>query len=158
MKNCHICVESGTTLKHKRHQQRFTAPQTLKFDTEDILDPLLKTRIGNQRVVTSTGRHSKLTRAIPIYRTTTIAVMCLLFDAWLVPNGIPSQVLTEHNTQFFGIFFGTLRSYLDAKHISTTVGHTQTKGQGDGYNKTIVNPVSHYPAPINAHKIVLNKP
>lgn len=87
-----------------------------------------------------------MTGVVPTARIKTTVVACMFFDAWVLPHGIPSYLLTGNGTPFISKFFSTLCIHLGTKHMTTTAFHPQTSGQVERYNETIITCLRHYVA------------
>jgi len=95
-------------------------------------------------VIVITDRYSKLTRAIPVASITAPHVASIFVDHWVIPYGIPEQILSDNGKQFVSKFFAALCAFLGAKLTTTTAYHPQCNGQTERYNKTIIARLRHY--------------
>lgn len=146
VRNYQSCVKSGITLMHKRRLQLFPATRPLEIVAVDSIGPPPKMREINQHVTNVTDGYSKLTRAVPTERISTTTMACIFFDAWVIPYGIPSYVHINNGTQFVRKCFGTLCTNLSRNHTTTTAYNSQTSGQVESYNKTILARQCHHVA------------
>lgn len=65
-----------------------------------ILGLLTETKNGDQYVLIMTDRYTKSTGAIPMATTTATKAAMSIFDSWIIPYGIPSDLLTDNEPQF----------------------------------------------------------
>lgn len=113
----------------------------------DILGPLPKTSAGNQFVFAMNDRYSRLTRAVPVSKTTASRAALTIIDNWIMPYGIPNFLLTDSGQQFVRKFFNALCSILGIKQLTTTAVHCK-HSRTERYNKTIVARLHQY---VNEH-------
>lgn len=73
-------------------------------------------------------------------------VACILANAEIVAFVIPSYFLSDNGTQFVRNFFGTMCTNLRTEHMKKTAYHSQTNGQVERCNKTILNRLLDYTA------------
>lgn len=136
----------GTRHAHQKHLRLFPANGPLEFVAMDLLGPLPKTTKGNQNVLVITARYSKLTRAVPLTKTTANHVATAFLENWVISYEIPNYLLTDNGLQFVAKFFAAICLYMGLNQVTTTAYHPQTNGQTERYNKTIVARLRHYVA------------
>ena len=142
---CRTCVQATGVRRKKQHKTRLFPPTgPLQDVAMDLLGPLPKTRLGNQYVLVITDRFSKLTRAIPMAKTTAPFIAAVFLNNWIMPYGIPDTILTDNGSQFIAEFFKTVCHILGVRRKTTTAYHPQTNGQAERYNKTIAKRLRHY--------------
>lgn len=71
--------------KLKRQLQLLPASDPLEFTAIDILGSLPRLADGNQYAIISNDRYSKLTRALPASKTSSVHVANVFIDSWIVP-------------------------------------------------------------------------
>lgn len=64
-----------------------------------------KTKSGNQFIVVTTDRYSKIAKAIPVARSTATADAAKFVDHWISTFVIPSTMLTDNDPKFSAKFF-----------------------------------------------------
>lgn len=136
--NCRPCALSrGTRYKSQRPLKLFAPTGPLDFIAMDLLGPFKKTDHGSIYVLVITDRFSKLTRAIPMKSTTAPQVADAFVEHWVIPYGMPRQLLTDNGPQFIAKFFEAVCLILQVKHVTTTAYHPQANGQAERYNQTL---------------------
>lgn len=104
----------------------------------DILSLLPKTQSGNHCFVIMTDRYSKVTRTVPVSKTTALHAALTFIDNWIIPYGFPDALLTDNGPRFVSKFFNGLCGCFNVKKLTTTAYHAQTNGQTEWFNKKIV--------------------
>lgn len=61
-----------------------------------------------------------------------------------MPNGIPDSILTDNGPQFTAKFFDLFCTKLSAKNLTTNTYHSQTNGQTERFNRTLVTRLRHF--------------
>lgn len=110
----------------------------------DILRPSPMITERKQYTVIITESSSKLTKAIPTPHIITTSVACIILHDWIIPYGIHTYFLTDIDAQFTSTFLAELCTDLGRKQRNTITCRSQTNGQVERYNKTIVTRISHY--------------
>lgn len=80
-----------------------------------------------QFVLVMTYCYNRLTRAVPMTKTTDSSIVSLFLDNWIVPYEIPKHVLTDDRIQSISNFFESLCAFLGSNHLTrriTTCRHT----------------------------------
>lgn len=134
---CKSCARNNPRYKRQRPLQVFPPSESLDFIAMDILDPLPRTRNGNQKVVVTTYWYVKLKRAIPTAKTTATYDTNVFFQNWVTPYSILKYFPTDNGSKSGSKFFATTCRYLVVKHLTTTAYHPQANGQVEQYSKTI---------------------
>lgn len=81
----------------------------------DILEPLRITTKGNEYVVVTTDRYSKLSKAVPTVCKTTKNVACIFLHDRIIRYRIPTYLLTDNDTKITSRFFATFCTHLGSK-------------------------------------------
>lgn len=68
----------------------------------------------------------KLSQAAPATEKSATQVANIFRDSWIILFCIPSYVLIQKCQQFLRNVFGTMCTYLDGEHLTTTEYHQQT--------------------------------
>lgn len=97
-------------------------------------------------VVVMSDHYGKVKRATNTSKNTVIHVVNVLLDHKIVWCGIPIIILSENRPQFVIKSIETLFRLLGSTHVTTTVYHSQTKGQSKRYHKTIHDYLQHHAA------------
>ena len=143
--SCRSCAKARGLLRKKQHKTVLFPPRGPLADIAmDLLGPLPMTKNGNQFILVITCRYSKLTRSIPMSKTTAPFIATSTLNHWILPYGIPESILTDNGSQFIAEFFKTVCYILGIKRKTTTAYHPQTNGQAERYNKTIAARLRHY--------------
>ncbi len=147
---CTSCARSrGTPFKHQHPLKLFPATQPLDEIAMDLIGPLPKTSNGKRHILVITDRYSKLSRAIPMAKTTAPHVAAVFMNNWVFPYGVPKSILTDNGPQFIAEFFEFVCAVIDIKRIAITAYHAQTNGQTERYNQTLERRIRHY---VNEHQ------
>lgn len=101
----------------------------LEFVDIDILEPLPRTKVGNQFVNVVTNRYTELTRAILTTDTRTTLVVSISFNDWIICYGMPSAVLSDIGQEFIRNLFTFLCSCFGRAKLTATAFHSQTNCQ-----------------------------
>lgn len=136
--DCELCAKRDFKVTHERHLHLFPPSAPLKFIAVDIQGPFPRATKGSQYVVVVPDRYSKLTRAIPIAKTSAIQATKILFNHWLARYGMPRYFLTEKGPQFVAMILERLCCELKIKHFTTALCHPKANSQVDRCNKTLV--------------------
>lgn len=129
---CPSCeLNCGTQYTHKKKFNIFPVTRPLAFIAIDILGPLPLTKWRNQFVLVITDGYSKRTTALPHSKTTAFHVSSLFLQYWVLPHGIPSDLLTSIGHQFASKLFAPILTYQVLKQLTTTAYHLQNNFQMD---------------------------
>lgn len=93
-----------------------------------------------------TDHYSKLTRAIPLSKATSIKIANLFYVHWLLPNGIPIYLLIDNDVQYTNKCLAYLCTLLGFEHLATPADHLQPHGQAERDNKATLTRFQHYDA------------
>lgn len=116
----------------------FPATKPLDFITMGILGPFAKNDTGYTDMLFITETFTKLACAAALKTTTAPAIAEKFATHWVIPYGIPGNVLTDKGPQFVRKFFSAICLILVITKVSITVYYPQTNGQPERYNQTLV--------------------
>lgn len=106
VRNCHQCARNRLKLrKHKNSLNLFPAMEPLQSLAIDLVGPLTKTKNGNQFLLVTTCRFSKLTSVVPSRRTDAynVAVASTAHGVW---HYVPLEsLISDNGPQFAAKFF-----------------------------------------------------
>lgn len=123
------CVAAQGLNTKKQHKTKLLPPNVpVKDITIDVLEPLPKTRNGNQYISVITDIYSKLKLSIPMGKTTTPYMAAVLINHWIIPYGIPNIILSNNCSKFMAEFFKTICYILGVKQKMKISYHSQTNG------------------------------
>ena len=105
----------------------------------DLLGPLTETKTWNFFLPIIFDRFSKLVRAVVLAGTTATDVSSAFFRDWIAVYGPPGTVLTDKGSQFSFLFFLGVCILMGIRNMYTTTYHSQTNGQVERFNKTLVD-------------------
>jgi transposase InsO family protein len=147
VRQCTPCLKNRVQEKKRVIVMKlFRANEPLEFVAIDILGPLPKTVHGNRFLLVISDRFSKLTRTIPMRKTTALAVAKALCTHWVFAYGPPKFLLTDNGTQFTAKFFIEVCRELGIAKVFTTAYSPQANGQVERFNRTILNTLRTYVA------------
>lgn len=142
---CSSCAKTSETYyRHPKKLLLFHPNGPLEYVALDLLVPLPISPAGNNFVFFMTNRYTKLTRAIPLSKTTAAHVATAFLGNWIYPYGITGTVLSDNGSQFISAFLKTVCRVLGTRHVFTTSYHPPTNGNTELYNKTLVDRLRHY--------------
>jgi len=128
-------------LSERRHTSTlklFPALEPFSGLEMDLLGPLTASRGGHKHVLVICDRFTKLTRAIPLRDATALTVSSAFIDTWLAAYGIPYSVLTDNGPQFASVYYQGILGLLGIASNYTSPYRSQTNGQVERYNRTLV--------------------
>lgn len=103
-------------------------------------------------MVVSSHKYLRLTRAVRRGKTSSSHAANVFFDIRVVRNGIPVYVLTDNGVRITSKLFSLLCTMLDVNALTTTAYRTQTNGQVERNNNTIVTRRLHYVTENQKHR------
>ncbi|CAN8062790.1 unnamed protein product [Agarophyton chilense] len=110
----------------------------------DILMPLPNSSHGKRVVLVITDRFIKLTRALPVRKTTATDVATAFLSHCVYPYGTLLYLLMDNGSQFVSKFFSQVCATLGIKYVTTTAYHPQTNDQAERFKCTLLNRLAHY--------------
>jgi len=110
----------------------------------DLLGPLPRTAAGNEHLLVIVDRFSKMTRASPLERIDAESIAAAFLDYWVAAYGPPATALSDNGPQFMSTFFQGVCSLLGISNRYSTTYHSQTNGQVERYDRTIVGQLRTY--------------
>jgi len=137
--DCSQCARNRVGKRRKiNYLKTFPPTGPLTDLCMDLLGPVPRTAAGNEHLLVIVDRFSKMTRAIPLQRIDAETIAAAFLDNWVADYGPPATVSSENGPQFRSSFFEGVCSLLEISNRYSTTYHTQTNGQVDRYNRTIV--------------------
>lgn len=124
-----FCRRHRPLQKHQPWWQLFLPCRPLEFVAIVILEPLIKSKQINRFIIVATECYSKLTRALPVPKTTATHVATVVLENYTMPYGIPITIATDNSSQFVSKFFATPCASIKTKWVTTTEYHPQANGQ-----------------------------
>ena len=150
VRTCNACAKSRVRLRKRTHPLRlFPAQRPLESLSIDILGPLTKKKKGHRFLLDIKDRFTKLTQVIPLRRIDAYTVALAFVEACICKYGRPKTLISDNSKQFAAKFFQGVCSLLGLSNIFTSIYHTQTNGQFERYNRTILAMLRDY---INEHQ------
>ncbi|CAN8067066.1 unnamed protein product [Agarophyton chilense] len=134
----------GYRANHQAKLKLFPAACPMEFVAMGIIGPLNNSSHWKRFVLVITDRFTKLTRALPLGKTTATDVATAFLSHWVYPYGMPLYLLTDNGSQFVSKFFSHNCDTLGIKHATTTAYHPQTNGQAESFNCTLLDRLAHY--------------
>ena len=134
-------------LSERRHtftMKLFLALEPFSGLSMDLPGPLTTSWGGHKHVLVICDRFTKLKRAIPLRDTTALTVSSAFIDTWLAAYGIPDSVLTDNGPQFASVYFQGILGLLSIASNYTSPYRSQTNGQVERYNRTLVRQLRCY--------------
>lgn len=89
-----------------------------------ILEPLPKTKQGNQFVAVMADRCTTRTKAVLTSEMNAITVSRIFVECWVTNYGIPFKLLNDNGSQLVPKFFAAVCSTIGGHNITTTKYHT----------------------------------
>ena len=109
----------------------------------DFIGPLPKEN-GFDCLITMMDRLNSDIQLVPCTTTTTAEQLAtLFFDKWYCENGLPLEVISDHNKLFMAKFWKHLMLITGIKHRASSAYHPQTDGASEHTNKKI-NQLIHF--------------
>jgi len=103
----------------------------------DFIGPLPEDE-GHDMLITFTDRLGADVRLMPCSSSITAEVMAqLFFDHWYCENGLPLEIILDHDKLFISHFWRALHKLTGTKIKMSTVYHPQMDGASECTNKTV---------------------
>ena len=115
----------------------------------DILGPITKSKRGYVFLLVINDRFTKLTRVVPLRKITAYNVAVAFLEHWVFSYGPPECVISDNCKQFAAKFFQAVCELLGISNFFTSTYHSQTNGQVERYNTTILAMLRNY---VNEHQ------
>jgi len=123
---------------HTTVMKLFTADKPFSGLAMDVLGPLPTSKGGHKHVPVICDRFTELTRAVPLREGTALTKESAFMDTWVAAFGIPDTVLTDDGPQFASVYYQGILGLLGIASNYTSSYHSQTNGQVERYNRTLV--------------------
>ena len=105
----------------------------------DFFGGLPKSRKGHDYVYVVVDRFNKMCSLTPCNKQVTVEQTAKFFfqNLW-VHFGLPTSIVSDRNSRFVGKFWSSLWELMDTKLKKSTTFHSQTYGQIEVVNKTVI--------------------
>lgn len=110
----------------------------------EILGPRLCTLNEEQLILVRKVSFSKKTRAILMYKMTTLDVASMFIDHWDMLCSIPAHLLTTNGIEIVMAFFESMYPILGPHHLTTTTYQPHPNGKVKELNKKIMVRLRQY--------------
>lgn len=130
VRDCSESAQNMPSRKRRRPARPSTARDQLQFAARKILGPAPKRLGGSWFELVMMNRYTKLTRGVPMSKTTAWHIVSSVLDNWFIPCGIPEFILTDIGIQSISKYLLSMRAFLCTKNITTMAYHPQTNGAG----------------------------
>jgi transposase InsO family protein len=150
VRQCYACARNR--ISERRHTtvlQLFPANGPLESVAMDILRPLSRTNHGNRFLLVIADQYKKVTRTVPLRAVTALSVARAFVEKWVYVYGPPVSLLTDNGPPFTAKFFQAACAELGIAKVFTTAYNTQTNGQVERYNLTILAALRAYVAKVH---------
>jgi len=99
--NCAQCARHRVGKRHKTNYLRtFPPSEPLRNLCTDLLGPLPRTEAGNEHLLVTVDRFSKMTRTIPLQMIGAESISAAFLDHWVAADGHPETVLSDNGPKF----------------------------------------------------------
>jgi len=99
---------------------------------------------GYDQILTITDRAGSGLQIIPTVTSITAEQLAeIFFDKWYCENGLPADILSDHDKLFMSKFWKALHKLTNVKIKALTAYHPKTDGASDRSNKTVIQAL-HY--------------
>jgi hypothetical protein len=136
---CETCQVNKKSRIPKRTWQRYPLSSRFKTVHIDLVGPLLRSRKGNQFMLTIIDRYSRWIEAVPLATIRAIDISDKFYKVWVTRYGVPDRVISDQGSQFESFIYNDLLRRLGAQHVRTTAYHPQTNGKIERAHSTIKN-------------------
>ena len=102
----------------------------------DIMGPLRRTESRNKYILTYMDFGTRYPEAIPLRRIDAATVAEALMEIF-TRTGVPSEILSDHGSNFMSNLMNNLMKSLGVKHITTSPYHPQTNGMVERFHATL---------------------
>ena len=116
----------------------FPAARPLEFVAIDLLGPLESEYDGSKHTCVIPDRYSKLMRAIPMKRISSLKVSRVFLNNWPFVYGLLNTLLSDNGPQFAASLFESVCASRGIRHAFTSTYHPQTNGQIERFNRTML--------------------
>lgn len=123
------CVQNNQKYHPKRKLQVLPGTELLRFVENCSTQLFPKPAKNNQYTLVVTNRYSRMTRAIPTSRSTSMRIANIFFTHWFARYGIPTYLLTNDGVQLAGKLSAKISTLLGIKHLTATTYCPHTDGR-----------------------------
>ena len=111
----------------------------------DFITQLPLTKKGHDAILIVIDKLSKTIKTIPTKTTVTAPEVADLFFQHIFRHfGLPSTIISDHDSRFTGKFWQTLWAKLGTKLAMSTAFHPQTDGQTERVNQVLEQVLRNY--------------
>ena len=89
-------------------------------------------------------RFTKVTRAVSFRDIMALDVLSAFLDTWVANYGMPDSILSDNGPQFAAVLWEGVLKTLGIETNYATPYNSQTNGQVERFNKTLVKQLRHY--------------
>lgn len=140
VKGCTLCAQNRLKCQSRvTPMQQFPPDGPNELVALDILGPLPPTSAGNVYIAVLSDRFTKLSRAIALPDVDAITIVRVFVDHWVSAYGVPECLLTDNGSSLTSKFWTRAVGLLGVKPLRTAHYDPQTNGQGERFNRTLVN-------------------
>lgn len=139
LKGCHPCARNWLTKRRNGTSLRLFPPSVPNEHVAiDLLGPSPKTADGNIFVRVISDRFRKLSRTVALPDDKALTVLAAIMDNWVSAYGIPAKNLSDNGSNLTSKFVSSLLGLLGIEPTRSSDYHTQTNGQVQRFNRTLV--------------------
>jgi len=137
--NCGTCAKGRVGGRRRTSLLRLFPPtEPLSAVCLVLFGPLPKTAMGNRYLLVMVDRFSKLTRVVALPREDAETVASAFCDTWVASYGRPDALMMDNGPQLTSMLFQGVCRLMGFTNLCSTTYQSQTQGQVERYNRTIV--------------------
>jgi hypothetical protein len=103
----------------------------------DFITQLPNTPQGFDSITVIVDKLSKQVHFVPSHTTDSTMTVAQLFKHIFCLHGMPTTIVSDHDSKFTSLFWQELHCLLDTKLALSTAFHPQTDGQTERANQTL---------------------